>query len=191
MEGGLEHAGSAIGYRNPPIVFTITEDPFIGAATLTAVPVSAPLANSVGIADSLPRSLAMEHPPCTAITPFFIAGIGDTQRKPILLTARQGANSGTVVVDPIQATLRLRPLLRIASRVVVPPRQTLVSIDVASGGLAFIILAVTRTEDGYRGMRVGTSERGSGWNIAPGDRETHLYAIDDRPELYSPCRRSG
>ena len=119
---------------------------------------------------------------------FFIDGIGDRPREPVLVTARQGKNWGTVIVDPLQHTLRLEPVLRVAPRIIKAPVEAFVSVDVAAGGAEFVIVSVTRIEEGYRAFRIGNSERGTGWQILPNDGETRVYVIDDQPVLHSPCR---
>lgn len=187
-EEGVTHAGSARNYNNPPIVFMLTENPFMGGATINDVPVSAPIEDFAGLRESLIRYVPVERAPCEAITAFFIDGIGDRPREPVLVTAQQGKNWGTVIVDPLQHTLRLEPVLRVAPRIIKAPVEAFVSVDVAAGGAEFVIVSVTRIEEGYRAFRIGNSERGTGWQILPNDGETRVYVIDDQPVLHSPCR---
>ena len=52
-------------------------------------------------------------------------------------------------------TLRLEPVLRVARRIINTPGEAFVSVDVAAGGAAFVIVSVTRSEEGYRAARIG------------------------------------
>jgi hypothetical protein len=141
-EDWSKHAGSSLHYDDAAVVFTIEESPFTGDAMVDVVEVSAPINDFAELRKSATRYHAIEQPPCIAFTAFFIDGVGAKPRKPVLLTTRHGRSSAATVVDPARAILRSRPVLRMPPLAVTPPVEAFVSIDVATGGADFIILAV-------------------------------------------------
>lgn len=180
-----------------PFLFVLQEAAFL-RLSLTVVEVSYP-SEYEGLTKPLPTAQTRPQPPCESWVGFFVSGIGDRPIGPVRLSRWQnGGGSASLLVDPAQHTLALRPVLRFSTRDVKSLRNrsaTIVfGITATSGAKPFLLLGLVRRPDGsYSEAVFMPSGKELGWGgfvHTPGDTtEVSFYALDDVAAVRSPCRR--
>jgi hypothetical protein len=104
------------------------------------------------------------------------------------------------VIDPVQHTLELRPVMRFSTRDIkdLRHRQDTFSLSVkpTAGATPFLVLGVVRRPDGsYTGAVFAPRASEGGWGgfgHTPGENTVvSFYALDDSAAVNTACRRTG
>ena len=148
------------------------------------------------IANSEPH--AAPSPPCESWSGFFLKGVGDVPRSPVVLHRWGGDGpSRSISVEPAHHTLVLRPVLRFSTRDVKELRNRkatfLLGVTVIAGTEPFVLLGLVRRPDGSYSEAVfvpkGVEQGWSAFAHTPGETtEISFYALDDSPRHHSVCR---
>jgi len=182
------HANASRPSAAPPVLFLLEESSSV-YGHITVIPVPVREAEYREVQDALVRYVPTEQPPCVALSPFFIRGLGSAPREPVQLVAYAGDRRGLTVVDPGLHTLDLSPAMRLSARRVEQHGDVYTSVSIASAADDLIVFAVTEIRDGYRANMSLPSAKGNrnGWSSFPDDGDTSLYVIPNQPEVRSRC----
>jgi hypothetical protein len=150
------------------------------------------------VATTNPADQAMPARPCEWWSAFFLEGVGDLPRRPIVLDRWwNDGPSRAIVVDPALHTLVVPPALRFSTRDVRDLRNRkatfLLVVTAETGTKPFVLLGLVRRADGSYSETLFTPTGGEqGWAAfvhVPGeDTEISFHALDDSPALHSVCR---
>ena len=201
--GGAVAFASERGDRS--LLWVLNEDSFMGRPVISLIQVSYPQEGDAGLRIDYPASVGVESsptkpsPPCDWWSAFFVKGVGDRPRGPVILHRYQDDDgpSRSIAIDPVRHTVVLRPVLRFSTRDVRDLRNRkatfLLGVTLTAGRKPFVLLGLLRRPDGSYSEAAFVSkaeEQGWGAFVHTPEETTDIsfYALDDPPAFHSVCR---